>query len=73
RIQIWTALICDLLVQIVNKNLTISNKRRWAYANLASIIKHHLMTYINVWKFLANPEKALLNYREPGLQKGTLF
>lgn len=73
RIQIWTALICDLLVQIVNKNLTISNKRRWAYANLASIIKHHLMTYINVWKFLANPEKALLNYREPSVQKGTLF
>ncbi|MCX6320089.1 MAG: IS4 family transposase [Bacteroidetes bacterium] len=38
RIQIWTALICDLLVQIVNKNLTISN-----------------------------------NYREPSVQKGTLF
>jgi hypothetical protein len=73
RIQIWTALICDLLVQIVNKNLTTSNKRRWAYANLASIIKHHLMTYINVWKFLANPEKTLLNYMEPIMQKGTLF
>ena len=73
RIQIWSALICDLLVQVVNKHVITKSKKIWSYANLASIIKHHLMTYVNVWKFLANPEKALLNYKEPIIYKGTLF
>ena len=73
RIQIWIALLCDLLVQVVNKHLITKSKKIWSYANLASTIKHHLMTYVNLWKFLANPEKALLNYKEPMLYKGTLF
>jgi hypothetical protein len=73
RIQIWCMLICDLLVQIVMK---IVNQRRqisWSYANLSSMVKHHLMTYIHLIRFLVNPEKALLNYKETMPKKGTLF
>lgn len=63
KIQIWCALICDLLVQVVKKNVEQSCKARWSYANLSAMIKHHLMTYIDLLEFLQNPEKSLLQYR----------
>lgn len=72
HIQIWCILICDLLVQIIMKKVNERRKNAWSYANLSSMIKHHLMTYIHLTKFLLNPEKALLNYQIPIL-KGTLF
>lgn len=72
RIQIWCMLICDLLVQVVRTQM--SNKgKNWSYANLAALLKHHLMTYIDLWKFLANPEKALLGKKDIPPQTGTLF
>jgi hypothetical protein len=59
RIQIWCALITDLLVKIVKDRL----KRKWSYANIASMIRLHLMSYVNLFKFLNNPEKTILiNY-----------
>jgi transposase len=73
HIQIWCMLICDLLVQIVMKSINQRRKTAWSYANLSSMVKHHLMTYIHLTKFLLNPEKALLNYKEIMPQKGTLF
>jgi hypothetical protein len=73
KIQIWTALICDLLIQIVKDHLQRRSKTKWSYANLASMIKHHLMTYISLIPFLQNPEKALINYRMPPPQRLTLF
>jgi hypothetical protein len=73
KIQIWTALICDLLIQIVKDHLQKRSKARWSYANLASMIKHHLMTYISLIPFLQNPEKALLNYSITPPQRLTLF
>lgn len=65
QIQIWTALICDLLIKIVQKIVHSQSPKRWAYANLASMIKHHLMTYIDLFKFLKEPERALIHYRPP--------
>lgn len=65
QIQIWTALICDLLIKIVQKIVHRQGKKRWAYANLASMIKHHLMTYIDLIDFLKQPERALIHYRPP--------
>jgi Transposase DDE domain len=56
KIQIWSALIADLLVQIIKDKLT----RKWAFTNLSSIIKHHLMNYIDLFKFLNNPEEKLV-------------
>lgn len=55
RIQIWCALITDLLVKIVKDR----TKRKWSYANIASMIRLHLMSYVNLFKFLNNPEKAI--------------
>lgn len=58
RIQVWCALIADLLLKIVSKQI----KRIWSFANLSSMIRLHLMTYINLRKFLNNPEKALKEF-----------
>lgn len=61
KIQIWCSLITDLLVKIVKDKV----KRKWSYANIASMIRLHLMSYVDIFKFLNNPEKALLNYTPP--------
>ena len=63
RIQLWCALIADLLIKIV-KDKT-DRKRKWSMANLTGLIRLHLGTYINLMAFLTNPEKALLNYQDP--------
>lgn len=64
KIQIWCSLITDLLVKIVHDKI---RKRKWSYANLASIIRLHLMSYVNLFRFLNNPEKALVNYNDRSL------
>lgn len=53
KIQIWCAFIADLLIKLVQVQL----KRKWAFSNLSSIIRLHLMSYINLFAFLNNPEK----------------
>jgi hypothetical protein len=73
KIQIWTALICDLLIQITKDQVERKAKIRWSYANLSSMVKHHLMTYIKLIPFLVNPEKALINYSLPLSYRLTLF
>jgi hypothetical protein len=76
KIQIWCALICDLLVTIIKKRLEKTGGIKWSYANLSAMIKHHLMNYINMFLFLKNPEKALLKYRPPTPQmqlQGLIF
>ena len=55
KIQIWCALIADLLIKLI-KSLA---GRKWSFSNLASLIRIHLMTYIDLFNFLKNPEKAL--------------
>lgn len=55
KIQIWCALICDLLIKII-KSLA---GRKWSFSNLASLVRIHLMTYIDLFAFLSNPEGAL--------------
>ena len=54
KIQIFCALIADLLLKVV----TSSIKRQWAFSNLASLIRLHLMTYTHLTHFLENPEKC---------------
>ena len=61
KIQIWRALITDLLIKVVKDKV----KRKWSFSNIAGMIRLHLMTYINLVKFLQNPEKSLKNYRMP--------
>ncbi len=61
KIQIWCSLITDLLVKIVQSKI---RKRKWSYANLSSIIRLHLMSYVNLFGFLNNPDKVFNNYDE---------
>lgn len=56
KIQIWCALIADLLLMTIRRQ----TKRKWSFANLASMVRLHLMTYIDLRGFLEDPEKALL-------------
>lgn len=56
QLQIWAALIADLLLKIVQRQCRV----RYAFANLRAIIRLHLMTYIELFGFLQCPEKVLL-------------
>ena len=51
EIQIWVSLIVQLLMLVVQRKA----KRNWAYSNMMSVIRYHLMTYIDLFKFLKNP------------------
>ena len=53
KIQIYCALIANLLMTIIQKKL----KRSWAFSNLVSFCKIHLFNYIHLLHFLENPEK----------------
>ena len=69
KVQIWCALIADLLLKIVQATL----KRKWSFSNLSSMIRIHLMSYINLSEFMNNPDKALINYSLPSTRGPTLF
>jgi len=56
KIQIWCALIVNLLLTVIQKKIT----RRWAFSNLASFCRLHLFNYIHLNKFLENPEEDWL-------------
>lgn len=64
QIQIWTALICDLLVRIIQRTINKKVKKPWAYASISSMIKHHLMSYLNLFEFLKNPDKIQFTLAE---------
>jgi hypothetical protein len=53
KIQIYCALIANLLMTVVQKSL----KRSWAFSNLVGFCKIHLFNYIHLISFLENPEK----------------
>lgn len=53
KIQIYCVLIVNLLIAVIKKKL----KRSWAFSNLVSFCKIHLFNYIQLLKFLENPEK----------------
>lgn len=53
KIQIYCALIVNLLITVIKKQL----KRPWAFSNLVSFCRIHLFNYIHLFRFLENPEK----------------
>ena len=53
KIQVFCVLIANLLMAVVQKQL----KRKWSFSNLVSFCKIHLFNYINLIKFLENPDK----------------
>jgi len=71
EIQIWVSMIANLLVTLLKKKI----KRKWAFSNLVSLLRMHLMDYINIFKFLEDPEKSwkeVIKKRENSYQN-TLF
>jgi hypothetical protein len=63
KIQIYCALIANLLMTVIQKQL----KKSWAFSNLVSFCKIHLFNYIHLLNFLENPEKdwqKTLGYQE---------
>ena len=53
KIQIYCALIVNLLLTVVQKRL----KRHWAFSNLVSFCRIHLFNYLHLMRFLENPER----------------
>jgi hypothetical protein len=52
EIQIWVSLIVQLIMMVIQKLA----ERKWAFSNLISVARFHLMTYIDLFKFLKSPE-----------------
>ncbi|MCX6336404.1 MAG: IS4 family transposase [Bacteroidetes bacterium] len=66
-IQIWCALIWNLLLTVLQRQI---KAKVWAFSNLASVIRLHLFNYINLNSFLKNPMK---HYQEIVAQELKLF
>lgn len=70
EIQIWCGLIIQLLMLVIQRK----TKRKWAYSNMVSLIRFHLMTYIDLFKFLENPSKQWIDLTtKPPNQQLSLF
>lgn len=57
KIQIWCVLIADLLLKVIRQG----TKSKMAFSNIVSLVRLHLMTYMNLKMFLKSPEKSLLD------------
>jgi hypothetical protein len=66
-IQIWCALIWNLLLTVLQRKI---KARNWGFSNLASVIRLHLFNYIQIKSFLSNPIK---HYQEKTTQQMNLF
>lgn len=56
KIQVWCALIADLLLQLVKRQV----QRKWSFSNLVSIVRLHLFNYLNLYSFLEDPERSII-------------
>jgi predicted RNA-binding protein with RPS1 domain len=68
KIQIYCALIANLLLTVIQKRL----KRKWSFSNLVSFCKIHLFNYLHLLRFLENPERDWLKTEE-NIGQLTLF
>lgn len=64
KIQMWCTLIADLLINIIKNRVEKFRKQKWSFTNIAGLIRQHLTTYIDLIKFLINPEKAIISYSQ---------
>ena len=60
EIQIWCVLIVNLLMTIIR--LKVKNKNT-SFALLVSIVRQHAMSYLNIIKYLQNPEGLRKQYQ----------
>ena len=57
KIQIWVTLIAYLLLSVLQSSI----ERRWSFSGLATIVRIVLMYYLNLEKFLNNPDADARN------------
>jgi transposase len=57
EIQIWVSMLANLLIALVRSKV----KRSWAFSNMVSVIRQQLMSYINIYSFLEDPEGSWRN------------
>ena len=55
KIQLWVTLIANLLLSVLQSKL----ERRWSFSGLATIVRIVLMYYLNLEKFLNQPDADL--------------
>ena len=55
KIQIWVTLIANLLLSVLQSKL----KRNWSFSGLATMVRIVLMYYLNLEKFLNQPDADL--------------
>jgi transposase len=56
KIQIWCALIADLLLKVIKRGTGSA----MSFSNIVALVRLHLMTYMDLKEFLRSPEKSLL-------------
>lgn len=66
EIQIWCGLIVQLLMMVVQTRV----KKKWAYSNMVSMVRLHLMSYIDLFSFMENPTQKwdFLTTKPPDIQ-----
>lgn len=65
KIQIWCALIADLLLKAISN----MNETKMAYSNVVSLVRQHMMTYIDLKTILQSTEQELIKIFERRYQK----
>jgi hypothetical protein len=70
-LQIWSVMLANLLLTILKSKI----KKSWSFSGIVSVIRHQLMSYIDVYAFLEDPEGAWekLNYENKLNYKNSLF
>jgi hypothetical protein len=53
-------MLANLLLMILKSQI----QRKWAFSNMVSVVRQHLMSYINAHGFFENPERAWLELIE---------
>jgi hypothetical protein len=61
-IQIWCALIADILMQIARKG---ASKSKMAYSVVCGLLKLHLMNYVQIKNLLLNPANPEIFQQKP--------
>jgi hypothetical protein len=56
KIQVWCALIADLLLQMLKSQV----KRKWSFSNIVSLVRLHLFNYLDLYSFLENPDQCVI-------------
>jgi hypothetical protein len=69
KTQVWVCLIAHLILKVIQ----LQAKRKWAFSNLAALIKYHLMSYIRLFEFLKNPFAAFETLSTKSVLQPQLF